>query len=132
MGISERSLTRYVADTRIWGENRAAWERLAVQQMPNNVGARIESVALANQGTALAAVVVRDRVNAQLARTPPPTEEQLVRAVATQNNPHEAGYGANIWATYQRLFPAQVPAPPAASARTGSSGKRPMSLLRHR
>ena len=117
LGISERSLTRYVADTRIWGENRAAWERLAVQQMPNNVGARIESVALANQGTALAAVVVRDRVNAQLARTPPPTEEQLVRAVATQNNPHEAGYGANIWATYQRLFPAQVPAQaPAAPA----------------
>jgi hypothetical protein len=116
LGIGAGSLATYIARPNTWGENRAAWERLAVQRMPNDVGTRIESVAHGQQGTAVAASVIRGRVDAQLARTPPPTEEQLVMAVATQNNPGEPNYGANVWHTYQRLFPAQPPAPPAASA----------------
>ncbi len=33
------------------------------------------------------------------------TEQQVVEAVAQQNNPNETGYGANVWATYQRIYP---------------------------
>lgn len=109
LGLGAGSLRTYIRRPATWGENRAAWQRLAVQQMPNNIGTRIEAVAVSNQGTALAIPVIRGRVNAQLALNPQPTEEQLVRAVGAQNNPGEANYGANIWATYQRLFP---PAPP--------------------
>jgi hypothetical protein len=87
-----------------WGENRAAWQRLAVQNMPNDVGGRINAVATSSGGAALAGPVIRARVDAQLAKQPQPSEEALVKAVGAANNPHETGYGDNIWATYQRLY----------------------------
>ena len=73
--------------------------------MPGDVGARVNAVATSSGGTALAGPVVRARVDAQLAQTPQPTEQQLVERVAQANNPNETGYGANVWATYQRLYP---------------------------
>jgi len=30
--------------------------------------------------------------------------QQLVSTVGAKNNPNETGYGANIWATYKRLY----------------------------
>ncbi len=114
LGLNEASLRTYIRNTRTWGENRAAWQRLAVQRMADDVGQRIEAVAVADDGTALAAPVIHGRVDAQLAQDPQPTEEQLVRTVGGMNNPGEANYGANVWATYQRLFPA--PEPDAAPA----------------
>jgi hypothetical protein len=107
VGLGTASLRTYIARPATWGENRAAWQRLAVQQMPNEVARRIEEVSEADGGTALAMPVIRGRVDAQLTRTPPPTEEALVRTVGEQNNPREAGYGANVWATYRRLFSAR-------------------------
>jgi hypothetical protein len=104
MGIGVGSLTSYVRTPRNWGENRAAWQRLAVQLMPNDVARRIEEVSEAGGGTSLVMLVVRRRVDAALRRTPPPTEEDVVRTVGAQNNPREEGYGDNIWRTYQRLF----------------------------
>jgi hypothetical protein len=116
LGVGDRSLAAYISRRDIWGENRAAWERLAVQGMANDVGARIESVARAQHGTAVATMVIRDRVDSQRARKPPPTEEELVIAVARQNNSKEHNYGENVWHTYQRLFPVQPPSAEPASA----------------
>jgi hypothetical protein len=104
LGIGVGSLTSYIRTPRNWGENRAAWQRLAVQLMPNDVARRIEEVSEAGGGTALAVPVIRGRVEAVLRRTPAPTEEDVVRTVGAMNNPREEGYGDNIWATYRRLF----------------------------
>jgi len=121
LGISASSLTTYIASPGTWGENRAAWRRLAVQRMPNGVGQRIESVGLAQHGTAVATTVIRRWVDDQLARTPPLTEEHLVVTVATRNNPGEPNYGANVWRTYQRLLHARPPAPQAPQAPPATS-----------
>ncbi|MBE2314921.1 hypothetical protein DVA67_002975 [Solirubrobacter sp. CPCC 204708] len=104
LGLGVGSLTSYIRTPRNWGENRAAWQRLAVNLMPGNVGERVNAVATSSGGTALAGPVVRGRVDAQLAQTPRPTEQQIVERVAQQNNPNETGYGANVWATYQRIY----------------------------
>jgi hypothetical protein len=104
LGIGVGSLTSYIRTPKNWGENRAAWQRLAVQLMPDDVARRIEEVSEAGGGTALAVRVVRRRVDAALRRTPAPSEEDVVRSVGTLNNPGEEGYGDNIWATYRRLF----------------------------
>ncbi len=105
MGLGTGSLTAYIKDPKKWGENRAAWQRLAVQNMPNDVGGRINSVATSSGGTALAGPVVRSRVDTELAKTPQPTEEELVKTVGARNNPNETGYGDSIWTIYHRLYP---------------------------
>jgi hypothetical protein len=104
LGLGVGSLSSYIRTPRNWGENRAAWQRLAVDLMPGNVGARVNAVATSSGGTALAGPVVRARVDAQLAQTPRPSERQIVERVAQLNNPNETGYGANVWATYERLY----------------------------
>ena len=58
----------YITDPKKWGENRAAWQRLAVDNMPGDVGTRINSVATSSGGTALAGPVIRARVDAELAK----------------------------------------------------------------
>jgi hypothetical protein len=105
LGLGVGSLSAYIKDPKKWGENRAAWQRLAVDTMPGQVGARINSVATSSGGTALAGPVVRARVDAELAKDPKPTEEALVKTVGAKNNPGETGYGDSIWTTYQRLYP---------------------------
>jgi hypothetical protein len=104
MGLGTGSLTSYIRDPKKWGENRAAWQRLAVQQMPGDVAGRINAVATSSGGTALAGPVIRARVDAELAKDPKPTEEQVVTRVGARNNAGETGYGGNIWATYKRLY----------------------------
>ena len=99
----------YVKDPKKWGENRAAWQRLAVDGMAGDVGKRVNDVATSSGGTGLAGPVVRSRVDAELAKSPQPGEEELVKAVGKQNNANETGYGDNIWKTYQRLYPAPKP-----------------------
>jgi hypothetical protein len=106
LGLGTGSLTAYIKDPKKWGENRAAWQRLAVDNMPGDIGTRINSVATSSGGTALAGPVIRSRVDAELAKTPQPSEEELVKTVGAQNNANETGYGDNIWKTYQRLYPA--------------------------
>jgi hypothetical protein len=106
LGLGVGSLSAYIKDPKKWGENRAAWQRLAVDNMPGDVGGRINSVATSSGGTALAGPVIRARVDTELAKTPQQKEESLVKTVGAKNNPNETGYGDNIWATYQRLFPA--------------------------
>jgi hypothetical protein len=87
-----------------WGENRAGWQRKAVAAMPNDIGGRIEAVAVSDKGTALAIPTIKTRVNAELAKKPVPTLGNIVKTVAQQNNPGEAGYGDHVWETYQRLY----------------------------
>jgi hypothetical protein len=104
LGLGTGSLTSYIRDPKKWGENRAAWQRLAVDNMAGDVGTRINSVATSSGGTALASPVIRSRVDAELAKDPKPTEEEIVKTVGAKNNPNETGYGDNIWANYKRLY----------------------------
>ena len=83
-GSAPGSLTSYIRDPKKWGENRAAWQRKAVQAMPGDVGARINTVSTSSGGTALAGPVIRARVDAELAKKPKPTEEQLVTTVGAR------------------------------------------------
>jgi hypothetical protein len=108
LGMGEGSLKAYIDKPGKWGENRAAWQRKAVAAMADEVGARIQAVAVSESGTALATPVIKQRVDAQLAKDPVPDEETLVKAVAQQNNPGEKNYGENVWKNYQRLYPKET------------------------
>ena len=108
LGLGKGSLRAYINKPEKWGENRAGWQRKAVSLMPNNVGNRIESVAVSDNGTALAIPVVGSRVAAELAKTPVPSLENIVKTVAQKNNPNEANYGTHVWETYHRLYPEVV------------------------
>jgi hypothetical protein len=104
LGLGAGSLKAYINKPKNWGENRAGWQRKAVNLMPNDVGARIESVAESSNGTALAIPVIRARVDAELAKKPVPSLENIVKTVAQKNNPGEDNYGLNVWKTYDRLY----------------------------
>jgi len=105
LGLGASSLVAYANRPSIWGENRAGWQRRAVQAMPDDLAARIEAVATSDNGTALTTPTVRGRVDTELAKSPAPATEEVVRAVAHLNNPNEPGYAANVWKTYRRLYP---------------------------
>jgi outer membrane protein OmpA-like peptidoglycan-associated protein len=109
LGLGEGSLRAYITTATNWGENRAGWQRKAVDNMPDNVGGRIQAVAVSEHGTALAIPTIRSRVDAELAKVPVPATEDIVRAVAQKNNPHEPDYGLHVWQTYRRLYPAPQP-----------------------
>lgn len=85
--------------------------------MPNAIATRIEAVAVSVQGTALALVVIKQHVEAQLAATPRPSDEDIVKTVGQMNDANEKDYGENVWTTYVRLYlapaPAAVPRPSA-------------------
>jgi hypothetical protein len=104
LGLGAGSLKSYIRKPANWGENRAAWQRKAVEAMPDNVGTRIGQVALADSGTALATPVIKGRVDVELAKNPVPGEEDIVKTVAQQNNPNETDYGKHVWETYDRLY----------------------------
>lgn len=103
LGLSPGSLRAYVEKPGKWGENRVAWQRLAVNNMSGDLGKRINTAATSDGGMALIIPVVRKRVGVELAKDPRPTEEQIVKAVGKQNNAGEKNYGDNIWKTYQQL-----------------------------
>ena len=104
LGLGAGSIKAYIRTEKNWGENRAAWQRKAVAAMSGDVGTRIEQVALSDKGTALATPVIKSRVDAQLAKNPAPSEEDIVKTVAQQNNPGETNYGTHVWDTYHRLY----------------------------
>ena len=104
LGLGTGSVKAYIRNPKNWGENRAAWQRKAVNAMSDNVGTRIEQVALSDNGTGLAIPVVRSRVDVELAKTPVPSEEDIVKTVAQKNNPNETDYGKHVWETYDRLY----------------------------
>ena len=105
LGLGKDSLRAYINKPEKWGENRAGWQRKAVSLMPDNVGNRIESVAVSDNGTALVIPVVGSRVAAELAKKPVPSLENIVKTVAQKNNPNEANYGTHVWEIYHRLYP---------------------------
>jgi hypothetical protein len=111
LGLGKRSLSAYINKPKNWGENRAGWQRKAISLMPNNVGSRIESVAVSNSGTRLVIPIVGSRVNSELAKTPVPSLENIVKTVAQKNNPHEKNYGTHVWETYHRLYPTEIVTP---------------------
>ncbi len=109
LGLGPPSLSSYIKKPRNWGENRAGWQRKAVNAMAGSIGARIKTVCESSLGTALAFPVNKARLIARLAgATIPGTKAALkpiVKAVAQKNNPNEANYGTNVWENYDRLFP---------------------------
>jgi hypothetical protein len=105
LGLRESSLRAYLTRESLWGEHRAGWQRRAVAALPDEVGRRIEAVAVSDKGTALALPTIRSRTEAHLTKTPTADTEAIVRAVAQRNNPHEPDYGLHVWQTYQRLYP---------------------------
>jgi hypothetical protein len=105
LGLRPGTLRSYIRTPRNWGENAAAWQRKAVRATSGSVGMRIETVAVSNNGTALAIPVIGRRVDHALAQTPSLTEREVVVTVAQQNNPNEPGYGENVYAIYSRLYP---------------------------
>ncbi len=104
LGLGNASLRTYIKRPEFWGENRAAWQRKAVNAMAGDVGARIRMIAESDNGTAFAMPVIASRIEKELQKNPAPSLERLVIAVGKQNNPGEPSYGENIWATYKRLF----------------------------
>lgn len=104
LGLGVGSLKSYAKKPKNWGENRAGWQRKAVASMPNNIGDRIEAVAVSEKGTALAIPVMRARVDTELSKDPVPSLENIVKRVAQRNNPGEASYGTHVWETYDRLY----------------------------
>jgi hypothetical protein len=111
LGVGEASLSAHIKDPKKWGEHRAAWQRLAVEKMPGDVGNRVRAVAEADKGTALAMPVLKARVDAELAKNSTPDEQHIVTAAGRQNNPGESKYGESIWTTYQRPFPPATASP---------------------
>jgi RHS repeat-associated protein len=107
LGVSESDLRQYAKRPSLWGENRAAWQRKAVNAMADNIGGRIEAVATSNNGTALATSVVTKRVKAELAKKPTPSVENIVKTVAQKNNRREKGYGTHVLGIYNRLYGAK-------------------------
>jgi subtilisin family serine protease len=105
LGLGEGSLRAYITKPGNWGENLAGWRRKAVENMPDNVGSRIEAVAVSDNGTALAIPTVRSRVDAEVAKVLTASAENIVKPVAQKNNPNEADYGLHVWETYQRIYP---------------------------
>lgn len=108
LGLGEGSLKAYIRRPSTWGEHRAAWQRKAVMNMPNNLAARIEQVVESNGGTALSMPVITEWVNQERAKKPMPSIEALVKAVAKKNNPHEQGYAEDVWKIYVRLYGQQA------------------------
>jgi hypothetical protein len=104
LGLGAGSLKAYIDKPEKWGENRVAWQRKAVNLMANDVGSRIEAVAESSNGTALAIPVIKARVDAELAKKPVPSLEDIVKTVAQKNNPNENNYGLHVWQTYDRLY----------------------------
>jgi hypothetical protein len=104
LGMGEGSVKSYIRKPTNWGENRAAWQRKAVNDMPDNVGIRVERVSVANEGAALAIPVIKGRINVELAKNPIQSEKDIIKTVAQKNNPNEANYGTHVWETYQRLY----------------------------
>ncbi|HEU4325514.1 MAG TPA: hypothetical protein VFS21_20380 [Roseiflexaceae bacterium] len=104
LGIAEGSLSAYIKEPKKWGENKASWQRKAVNAMPGDIGTRIESVSESDEGTALVIPTVLSRLQKKIAEEQEYTEEEIIKAVAQQNNPNETGYGANVYKTYQRIY----------------------------
>lgn len=105
LGLGEESLTAYINKSKNWGENVAGWERKAVASMPDKIGSRIEAVAVSDKGATLAIPVIKTWVNAELAKKPAPGLEEIVKAVAHQNNRGQGKeYTAGVWGTYERLY----------------------------
>lgn len=109
LGLGAGSIKSYIRKPKNWGENRAGWQRKAVNAMAGDVGARIESICVLDKGTALAFPVNDLRLTKRLGGAAIPGTkaglEPIVKSVAQQNNPGEANYGTNVWKkNYDRLF----------------------------
>jgi hypothetical protein len=108
LGLGAGSIKSYIRKPKNWGENRAGWQRKAVDGMAGNVGARIESICVSEKGTALAFPVNDLRLTKELDGASIPGKKEnlkpIVKSVAQLNNPGEANYGTNVWGNYDRLF----------------------------
>jgi hypothetical protein len=109
LGLGLGSLRAYIRNPRNWGENAAAWQRLAVERMPDGVGTRIVQAAEHDGGLPMTAEDVRAQVRRELAREGV-TDEDVLLSVARRHN-RDPAYPAGVLAEYRRLYPAPASAP---------------------
>ena len=115
LGLPDDSLSGYIKNKKIWGEHQAAWQRLAVRNLPNNLGLRIEAAITAGSGYSMAYDIYLNRTAQVFARAgcglpgricPESAglqERNVVVQVAQTNNPDETGYGEKVLAIYCRI-----------------------------
>jgi hypothetical protein len=113
VGLTEGTLRNYIRTPGNWGETAAAWARLAVRNLPNNLGKRIEAFETANDGYSIASVNITKWLNETYVAagcTQPGaqcgsrlTERDVVLRVADRQN-DGSGYKEKLLAVYCRLY----------------------------
>lgn len=129
IGLDLASLRSYIAKPARWGENRAAWQRKGVDNLPGDLGVRINAVVTSNDGMALAIPVIKTRVRDYMAKHPSADLEMVVVDVAQENNPKETDYGLNVWKTYSRLYPAGLEGRTAAPSEAALMGRASAGMI---
>lgn len=111
LGVSAADLRRYIQEPTFWLEHRRAWERKAMRTLPNNFGYRLEAIAVAGQGRAMADQVYRARVHRAMAELRCTGEgrfcydvtEDLVVLLAAATNNAGTNYGPEVLTIYCRI-----------------------------
>jgi len=104
-----------------FGEDRAAWERVAAGREPpggtGTVGQRIEAAATQDSGLALGRARIGQIIDAFLAAHPNATDEEVVRDAARHHNPGNP-LADTVWGYFQTIHAARAatPAAPAQGA----------------
>ena len=112
LGIDAGSARRYVAqekahedNTKIsahWTEDRAAWERFAVEKVLPDVGAKIATASTDDEGMTLGHVQIADDVAAISRAHPTWDDNQLARQAFKKQN-GDSGYADTALAIFTRL-----------------------------
>jgi hypothetical protein len=102
-----------------FGEDRAAWERVAAGREPpggtGTVGQRIEAAATQDSGLALGRARIGQIIDAFLAAHPNATDEEVVRDAARHHNPGNP-LEDMVWGHFQTIHAARAATPAAPGA----------------
>ena len=96
-------MKRALAGRSIWAEDRAAWQRVALERV-DGTGAKVKSAAEDNGGLTMGNAGISKLVRAYLAANPKATAQQALTYAAGKHNPGEAGYAADAWKRYVKLY----------------------------
>jgi hypothetical protein len=108
-GLDDVSLRTYRTRQRsgrpIWGEDRAAWERKALEGGGDEIGKKVQEATEHDGGLTLGREVIATHVRSLLKANPKTTAYQLVRAVAAQHNPWAGDVYINkTWKHYKNTY----------------------------
>ncbi len=108
-GLDDVSLNTYrkraLAGRPIWGEDRAAWERVALNRGGDGVGQKVQQATEHDGGMTLGRAVIGQHVARLLKSNPKATPRQLITYVASKHNPWAGSpYIDKTWAHYKKLY----------------------------